>query len=212
MAKGQGKSSATSATRKKHARKAAGVQDELPLPKEKKPKAKDKKNAKEPKKKVFIPPVKPAPIQPDPLDTLGLVHSLPPELLVTLRNLKKKDTVTKTRALEDLQINWVEPARSGRDDGATTAVVVEMLPVWVRVESLPAAAQSDEVIFNDSYTTCLPCSQTPHGASACSQRYCTIISYISLQSSSPSSSSSGKLPLPTRSKRSSVHGPLPHMI
>ena len=45
----KGKSSATSATRKKHARKAAtahGVVEEPQMPKEKKPKGKDKKSKK----------------------------------------------------------------------------------------------------------------------------------------------------------------------
>ncbi|EIN09055.1 hypothetical protein PUNSTDRAFT_102600 [Punctularia strigosozonata HHB-11173 SS5] len=131
MVKSHGKSSATSGTRKKHARKAAGEPLPLPLPKDggKGSKKDKKKNAKnEPRKKVYIPPVKPAPVRPDPLDTLGLAHTLPPELLVPLRNLRKKDAVTKARALEDLQANWVDVARKRAE---VTAVIVEMLPVWL---------------------------------------------------------------------------------
>src|ERR1700733_2989675 len=102
MAKGNTKSSATSGTRKKHEKRAAGpvqtAEDPGPIPKEKKPSKKErgqKKSAKEPRVKVYIPPVKPAPVQPDPLETTGLVHRLPPELLIVLRNLSKKAQVTK---------------------------------------------------------------------------------------------------------------------
>lgn len=128
----KGKSSASSATRKKHARKAAaatGVPDDPQLPKEKKQKGKEKgKKGKEPKKKVYIPPVKPAPVRPDPLDTLGIAQILPAELLVVLRKLAKKDAVTKRRALEDLQADWIESAR--REDWRLSAVA-DALPVWV---------------------------------------------------------------------------------
>jgi hypothetical protein len=129
----KGKSSATSATRKKHARKAAGPAQTLdPLPKEKKLKGKDKNQKKEPRQKVYIPPVKPAPIQPDPLETTGLAHQLPPDLLVVLRRLGKKDPVTKGRALEELQTGWVDRCRKEGDDGPLVDSLVIMLPVWVR--------------------------------------------------------------------------------
>jgi hypothetical protein len=130
----KGKSSATSATRKKHARKAAGPA--LPpetLPKEKKQKGKDKGKNKEPRQKVYIAPVKPAPIQPDPLDTLGLARQLPPGLLVVLRLVGKKDTVTKRRALEELQSGWVDESIKGGDDSPIVETLVTMLPVWVRL-------------------------------------------------------------------------------
>ena len=132
----KGKSSASSATRKKHARKAAAAHGEPAaepqVPKEKKPKGKEKgKKNKEPRKKVYIPPVKPAPVQPDPLDTLGIAQRIPAELLVVLRLLAKKDSVTKRRALEDLQADWVEKARRTNDEIVLSALT-EALPVWVR--------------------------------------------------------------------------------
>lgn len=45
---------------------------------------------KEPRVKMYIPPVKPAPVVPDPLETTGLAHTLPAELLVLLCNISKK--------------------------------------------------------------------------------------------------------------------------
>ncbi|RDX54789.1 hypothetical protein OH76DRAFT_1398200 [Lentinus brumalis] len=130
----KGKSSASSATRKKHARKAAagqGVAEEPQVPKEKKPKGKDKKSKKEPRKKVYIPPVKPARVQPDPLDTLGLAQRLPPELLVVLRLLSKKDATTKRRALEDLQTAWVGRAKRGDEGEYLIHTLQETIPVWL---------------------------------------------------------------------------------
>ncbi|KAI0371298.1 hypothetical protein BV20DRAFT_1035310 [Pilatotrama ljubarskyi] len=130
----KGKSSATSATRKKHARKAAagqGAPEEPQEPKEKKAKGKDKKSKKEPRKKVYIPPVKPAPVQPDPLDTLGLAQKLPPELLVVLRLLSKKDATTKRRALEELQTTWVSKAHRGGEDKYHVYALHDTVPVWL---------------------------------------------------------------------------------
>lgn len=135
----KGKSSATSGTRKKHARKAAttsGQVEEPSVPKEKKPKGKEKKKGKDPRKKVYIPPVKPAPVQPDPLDTLGIAQRLPPELLVVLRRLAKKDSVTKRRALEELQAGWVEKARTEGPGSELLDTLVDTIPVWVRKTSL----------------------------------------------------------------------------
>lgn len=132
----KGKSSASSGTRKKHARKAAaasGQLEELQAPKEKKPKdKKGSKRSKEPQKKVYIPPVKPVPIQPDPLDTLGIAQRIPADLHVVLRRLAKKDSVTKRRALEDFHADWVE---KGRNDENILAVLEVVLPVWVCSES-----------------------------------------------------------------------------
>ncbi|KAK0452099.1 uncharacterized protein EV420DRAFT_1273820 [Desarmillaria tabescens] len=131
MAKGSGKSSATSGTRKKHAKKAAGnVEPEAGPMKEKRAKNKEKgKGKKEPRQKVYIPPVKPAPVQPDPLETTGIAHQLPPELLVVLRSLGKKAVVTKGRALEDLQSGWIERALAGDEDLIPTLHI--MFPVWM---------------------------------------------------------------------------------
>lgn len=122
------KSSASSGTRKKHARKS-GKNDEgqAPPPKDKRLKGKDKAKAKaEPKKKVYIPPLKPAPVQQDPLDSLGLAKVLPPDLVVVLRRLSKKDAVTKGKALEELMSSWV-----GRGNDTESTLEVAM-PVWVR--------------------------------------------------------------------------------
>ncbi|KAH8102265.1 hypothetical protein BXZ70DRAFT_63905 [Cristinia sonorae] len=126
----KGKSSATSGTRKKHAKKAAAASGDLEpqMPKEKKPKGKEKgKKGKEVRKKVYIPPVKPAPVLPDPLDTLGIAQRLSPELLVVLRRLSKKDTITKRRALEELQAEWIDKARS---EEHRVHELVEAIPVW----------------------------------------------------------------------------------
>jgi hypothetical protein len=151
MAKGAIKSSASSTTRKKHARKAAGKDapptDTSNLPKEKKAKGKDKGKVKElPRKKMYIPPVKPQPVQQDPIDALGLAQHLPAELLVVWRGLSKKDAVTKGKALEELRAGWIDPVHlllSNNDDddthrnaGAEGRARLEALnlslPVWVR--------------------------------------------------------------------------------
>ncbi len=138
MAKG-GKTSASLATQKKHARKAAAAQG-LPLPKQKKPKDKGKGKGKnkEPRKKGYIPPYKPAPVQPDPLDAMGLANQLPPELVVVLRKLGKKDAVTKLRGLEELQNGWVGNIGRNKDDSGYDAIEANLLvalPVWVSLNS-----------------------------------------------------------------------------
>ncbi|KAH9035965.1 hypothetical protein EDB84DRAFT_1659282 [Lactarius hengduanensis] len=144
MVKGSSKSSASSATRKKHARKAAGGNDGPPadvsnLPKDKKPKGKDRgKNKEPPRKKAYVPPAKPQPVQQDPIDALGLAQRLPPDLLVVLRGLSKKDTVTKTKALEELRVGWIDRVRllSDNDDQDADAytrldALSLSLPIWV---------------------------------------------------------------------------------
>ena len=154
MVKGGTKSSASSATRKKHARKAAKdapPTDALSLPKERRPKGKDKgKNKEPPRKKVYVQPVKPQPVQQDPIDALGLAQRLPAELLIVLRALSKKDTMTKSKALEELRAVWIDPTHlflsggggggGGDDDGSRQGAegyarleALELaLPVWVR--------------------------------------------------------------------------------
>lgn len=128
---GHGKSSATAATRKKHAKKHAPPPEEL-VPKTKKGKKERGKKA-EPRQKIFIPPVKPAPIQPDPLETTGLAHTLPADLLIVLRSFNKKAEVTKIRALEELQTGWVDKCLKDGEDEALEYTLVQMLPVWVRI-------------------------------------------------------------------------------
>ncbi|KAG1837363.1 hypothetical protein DFJ58DRAFT_863015 [Suillus subalutaceus] len=123
------KSSATSGTRKKNARKAAVGVPPLEVPVVAKQK-KQKGQKKEPRKKVYIPPSKPAPPQPDPLDTLGLIHRLPPELVIILRSLGKKDPVTKGRALEELQSKWIDESSKKGDESMECDALVTMLPVW----------------------------------------------------------------------------------
>ena len=78
----------------------------------------------------------PAPVQQDPLDTLGLAHQLPPELLVVLRKFSKKDAVTKTKALEELQAGWIDKAKKEEEGSYTSEILVLMLPVWVRPISM----------------------------------------------------------------------------
>ncbi|KAJ7199225.1 hypothetical protein GGX14DRAFT_468328 [Mycena pura] len=127
------KSSASSGTRKKHARRAAqaeGTVDPPPPLREKKGK---KHRSDPPRPKVYVPPVKPTAAIPDPLETTGLAHRLPPELLVILRSLGKKASVTKVRALEELQSGWIE--RCGEDETVLYSVL-DMLPVWLH--HLPA--------------------------------------------------------------------------
>jgi hypothetical protein len=154
MAKGASKSSASSATRKKHARKAATKDDpatDVPNPpKEKKPKGKYKsKNKEPPRKKAYVPPVKPQAVQQDPIDALGLAQRLPAALLVVWRGLSKKDTVTKSKALEELRAGWIDrmPVPSDDDDHhdnraaedgedlARLEALVLSIPVWVRPHS-----------------------------------------------------------------------------
>ncbi|KAI9462830.1 hypothetical protein BJY52DRAFT_1203094 [Lactarius psammicola] len=140
----KGKSSASSATRKKHARKAAAGKDGPPtdvsnLPKDKKPKGKDRgKNKEPPRKKAYVPPAKPQPVQQDPIDALGLAQRLPPDLLVVLRGLSKKDTVTKTKALEELRVGWIDRVHllSDNDDQDADAyarleALTLSLPIWM---------------------------------------------------------------------------------
>ena len=124
------KSSATSATRKKHARKAVGGEQLLPLPKEKKDKTEKRGKGKhaEPRQKIYIPPSKPAPVRPDPLTSTGLASRLPPDLLVILRRLAKKDPTTRQKAVEELNAGWL--ARVSQETEATLTVA---LPAWVRL-------------------------------------------------------------------------------
>ncbi|KZT55173.1 hypothetical protein CALCODRAFT_518938 [Calocera cornea HHB12733] len=125
MGKGN-KSSASSATRKKHAAKKGGA--DAPSSQQLGQKQKGgKKNKKEPKIKVFIPPPKYAPMQPDPLDTLGLVHTLPAELVVVLRRLAKKDATTRGRALAEMG-EWI--VKAGQGDEPATEGLRQALPVW----------------------------------------------------------------------------------
>jgi hypothetical protein len=149
MVKGATKTSASSATRKKHARKATkdALSTDAPnIPKEKKPRGKDKGKSKEPpRKKAYIPPVKPQPVQQDPIDALGLAQRLPAELLVVWRGLSKKDAVTKSKALEELRAGWIERVHillsdnndhRDAEDFARLEALILSLPVWVRASAM----------------------------------------------------------------------------
>jgi len=149
MVKGHGKSSASSATRIKHQKKAASslgidlaatasAKTQSGPHKSKEKTAREKNEGKkEPKAKACVLPVKPARAQPDPLEIGGLASRLPPELVVVLRNVGKKAQITKIKALEDMKNNWVEKilrGKTGTDSGVDANVLsslVEMVPAWV---------------------------------------------------------------------------------
>ena len=152
------KSSASTATRKKHARKAATTNGEqlLPLPKEKGSKDKGKGKSKEPKQKVFIPPTKPAPIQLDPLDSLGLAKELPANIVIILRRLGKKDSVTKRKALEELHVDFVQKCLAQTEDAEVIeAYLLMALPVWVRSVSPHYMISEIKIIIVTSCTVSL---------------------------------------------------------
>ncbi|KAG9026368.1 hypothetical protein FRB95_008907 [Tulasnella sp. JGI-2019a] len=134
------KSSASSGTRKKHAKRAEKDQEDSQLagPVQPKPKGKkvDRKSLKveaaQLKKKAYKAPVKPTAPRPDPLDAMGIAAQLPPDLLVVMRRFGKKDTVTKRRALEELLTDWVDKAVAGgeeREDMVGSIVLI--IPVWL---------------------------------------------------------------------------------
>jgi hypothetical protein len=147
MAKGRGGSSATSATRIKRQKKVAaslGIdldasKSQPGKPKNKERTGRDKKDGKkEPRVKGYVPPVKPARAQPDPLDVGGLGRRLPPELVVVLKNISKKAEVTKVKALEELGSAWVEKALRVKEQDYqeypnvdVISSLVEMTPAWV---------------------------------------------------------------------------------
>jgi hypothetical protein len=140
-------SSASAATRKKHARKAGKDEDEVSTAKPQRGQKRGpdgKKLSKKERKalakiKQYIPPPKPpAPPIPDPLDGQGLARTLPAELVVVLRRLGKKDDVTRRKGLDELREQWVAPLlEEGGDEEAVTqreitaAAVEAALPVWL---------------------------------------------------------------------------------
>jgi hypothetical protein len=131
MPKPHNKSSATSATRKKHAKKSTDGGPSSDAKAQAQPKAKGKKDkkSKEPRKKVYIPPTKPKPIRQDPLDTLGLASILPPELVVLLRKLAKKDTTTKVKAVEEFKSTYLKGEEADSEVDLNTLIIIA--PVWV---------------------------------------------------------------------------------
>jgi len=145
------KTSASAGTRKKQSRKAAARdEDNQPLQKQLAKTKGGKKNKKEPKVKMYIPPTKPQPLQRDPIDVHGLGSVLPADLLVVLRRLMKKDAVTKQKALKELQAAWIDkarrPSKSHEDESIPQEELVETLctalPVWVSLRSsLPPVSE-----------------------------------------------------------------------
>ncbi|KAG8744954.1 hypothetical protein FRC10_009189 [Ceratobasidium sp. 414] len=99
----QGKSSASSATRKKHQRKANALDPSISIAPAAKSQGKGKgKKSKEPRVKQYIPPPKFKPLVEDPIDKLATTGLLAPNMVLCFRGLSKKDPVTKTKALEEL--------------------------------------------------------------------------------------------------------------
>ena len=127
-------SSATKGTRKKQAAKKAAKQGEpaaMPAQRGQKKGKKGKKD--EPKKKQYIPPVKPARAVIDPVDLYGLGvagdSAVSADVVVSLRKLAKKDEKTIARALDELQ-QWIETMKIG---GGNIAEAMSALPVWVHL-------------------------------------------------------------------------------
>lgn len=135
MAKGT--SSASSGTRKKVAAKKAAKSGnpssnpDAPPPAQRGQKKKDK--VKRGVAKPYTPPPKaPAPPVPDPVDKMGLASTLDSELVVVLRKLGKKDSVTRRRAIESLG-DWLKKVEQDRE---AEEWWVELIgPVWVRALS-----------------------------------------------------------------------------
>ncbi|KAG2122249.1 uncharacterized protein EDB93DRAFT_1259287 [Suillus bovinus] len=78
-----------------------------------------------------MPPSKPAPSQPDPMDTLGPIHRLRPELVIIFRSWGKKNPLTKGQALEELKSKWIDESSRKGDESVECDALVMMLLVWV---------------------------------------------------------------------------------
>ncbi|KDN48410.1 hypothetical protein RSAG8_03002, partial [Rhizoctonia solani AG-8 WAC10335] len=100
----QGKSSASSATRKKHAKKAATHDPSIAIAPASKAqgKGKGKGKNKEPRVKQYIPPPKYKPLVEDPIESSTIASALPPNMVLCFKGLSKKDPVTKIKALDEL--------------------------------------------------------------------------------------------------------------
>lgn len=146
------RSSASAGTRKKHAKKAGIDEDDPNVTQEQRPQRGQKKLSKAqkkalPKVKQYIPPPKPpAPPILDPLDCQGLARALPPELVVVLRRLGKKDDVTRRKGLEELREGWVGDVlgpfvedENGVERELKETALLSAVPVWVRPISLVCA-------------------------------------------------------------------------
>lgn len=167
------KSSASSGTRKKHAKKSnkddADVESaqtaQRPRQRGEKKLSKAQKKAL-PKVKQYIPPPKPpAPPIPDPLDGQGLARTLPAELVVVLRRLGKKDEVTRRKGLEELR-EWIGVLKEG-DEVERELKETDLLaavPVWVSVEGPRAHGSciTSLVSYNPPFIGHWHCSSSPN--------------------------------------------------
>ncbi|KAK4691617.1 hypothetical protein P7C70_g9311, partial [Phenoliferia sp. Uapishka_3] len=137
------KSSASSATRKKHAKKAA-LDDEEPNPQpgsasqpaQRGQKKGPKKSRFEPKVKSYTPPPPPPKGAPDPVDLyLNGGSGVDAELVVILRRLGKRDEATVFKAVEGFE-KWVAEVGRGEkgvedwEKDLKEDEVVEVLSVW----------------------------------------------------------------------------------
>ena len=138
MAPKGGKSSASSGTRKKQAKKAAqkaGTDPSTaPVPSgqpAQRGQKKSKQDKKAPKVKQYIPPPPPPKGEPDPVDRLGLgVGSslVSAETVVTLRKVAKRDAITVEKGLEEWE-DWARRVRSSTEESGIEELI-ETVPVW----------------------------------------------------------------------------------
>lgn len=144
------KSSASSATRKKHSKKAT---DEEPVaPPQRGQKKGIKKDRFAPKIKVYTPPPATPKGLPDPVDLyLTQGQQIDPELIVILRKLGKRDESTISKGLEGFEI-WLKAALEAEKEHIMSAEVatedddeewirekkrdeiVESMAVWVSIQ------------------------------------------------------------------------------
>lgn len=159
-----GKSSASSGTRKKHAKKSGKGEEDAAAPQQpaqrgQKKLSKAQKKA-QPKVKQYIPPPKPpAPPIPDPLDGQGLARSLPADLVVILRRLGKKDEVTRRKGLEELR-EWVSKDGDEVEKELQETALFSAVPVWVSdiMSNSDSSCTTSQASSNPPSTARSPCS------------------------------------------------------
>lgn len=141
---GKSKSSASSATRKKHAKKAAEDEEGVPAaqPAQRGQKKAAKKSRFEPKVKSYTPPPAPPRGAPDPVDLyLGGGSEVDSELVVILRKLGKRDEATISKGVEGLE-SWIRELLREESKGPVEEEswkleqqreqIVSSMAVWVR--------------------------------------------------------------------------------
>ena len=140
---GKSKSSASSATRKKHAKKAAEDEEGVPAaqPAQRGQKKAAKKSRFEPKVKSYTPPPAPPRGAPDPVDLyLGGGSEVDSELVVILRKLGKRDEATISKGVEGLE-SWIREVMREESKGVAEEKIwkleqqreqiVSSMAVWV---------------------------------------------------------------------------------